>query len=205
MRHIIACRICGKPKVAYLPYIKTCGAKRCKLEYRHRFYRFTEERKKRASALAKERGYGLWMKGRTTSDRHKEVHRKRWTGASNPRWKGGVPRSLTHRNWLAAHPENSRHYSRIRKSIKRGARGKYRLGEWLALKRAYLFTCPACARTEPEIKLTVDHIVPISRGGSNLIENIQPLCEGCNARKWARTQRFDASLIVAKFKNTIAA
>lgn len=54
---------------------------------------------------------------------------------------------------------------------------------WEILKRVYNYTCPACGRSEPEIKLTRDHIRPVKEGGSSFIENIQPLCEECNQAK----------------------
>jgi 5-methylcytosine-specific restriction endonuclease McrA len=36
-----------------------------------------------------------------------------------------------------------------------------------------------CGEAKP---LTVDHVVPVSKGGSNDISNIQPLCLECNDR-----------------------
>ena len=36
-------------------------------------------------------------------------------------------------------------------------------------------------------KLTQDHKVPISRGGTNLIGNIVPACLACNVRKGTQT------------------
>lgn len=55
--------------------------------------------------------------------------------------------------------------------------------EWEKLKEKYNFTCPCCLKKEPDIKLTVDHIIPLSLGGTDEIGNIQPLCKLCNFKK----------------------
>lgn len=63
-------------------------------------------------------------------------------------------------------------------------------GDWQLLKRQYGFRCPSCNVKEPEITLTEDHIVPLSRGGTDAIENIQPLCLKCNLRKHTKIIRY---------------
>lgn len=44
--------------------------------------------------------------------------------------------------------------------------------------------CRSCGSTE---HLTVDHIVPRSKGGTHHLDNLQTLCRSCNSRKGART------------------
>lgn len=63
------------------------------------------------------------------------------------------------------------------------ASGKFTMAEWSKLKEEYDYTCLSCKRREPEIKLTVDHVIPLCRGGTHSIENIQPLCKSCNSIK----------------------
>jgi len=71
--------------------------------------------------------------------------------------------------------------ARLRKSRVRGAEGKCSLVEWKAIIEAQKGRCNGCGiDSEP---LTLDHIIPISRGGSNWPSNIQGLCFTCNMRK----------------------
>lgn len=48
------------------------------------------------------------------------------------------------------------------------------------------YKCCICGKspsTHPELSLEVDHILPISKGGTNDIENLQTLCIYCNRGK----------------------
>lgn len=105
------------------------------------------------------------------------------TGENHPRWKGGIWR------------DNKKEYSRFkcleRVARKNNAQGFHTIGEWETLKAQYNWTCPCCGKSEPEIKLTEDHIIPLIKGGSNNIENIQPLCGRCNSSKGVKIIVYD--------------
>lgn len=58
---------------------------------------------------------------------------------------------------------------------------------WTLLKKRYNYTCLCCGGKEPDIELVADHVIPKSKGGPNIIANIQPLCRSCNARKGIRS------------------
>ena len=95
-------------------------------------------------------------------------------------YKGGISKTREYRNF----------YNRRREAKKKGAIGSFTFGEWKNLKAQYNWTCPSCRRSEPDIKLTQDHVVPISKGGSNNIENIQPLCGSCNSQKYTEVIKY---------------
>ncbi len=43
--------------------------------------------------------------------------------------------------------------------------------------------CHYCGRRFPPSELTMDHLVPLSRGGRSVRENLVPACKECNNRK----------------------
>jgi len=61
--------------------------------------------------------------------------------------------------------------------------GVYQVSEKELIK-LYSSPCIACGTTE---RVTVDHIIPIVRGGRHSIGNLQPLCLSCNSSKNAKT------------------
>lgn len=87
------------------------------------------------------------------------------------------------REWARANPDKIRAKDNARRAFKMGSSETFTAVEWKALKERYDYTCLRCGRREPEIELTVDHIVPISKGGAGTIDNIQPLCKLCNSAK----------------------
>lgn len=87
-------------------------------------------------------------------------------------WKGGIWSNKSYRSWL----KNKRNrMPRV---------GEHSFDEWELLKAQHSQTCQGCSESEPKIKLTKDHIIPLSKGGSDDIENIQPLCGRCNSSKY---------------------
>jgi len=98
---------------------------------------------------------------------------------------------LNNRNWRKRNPEKikeiERKYNPIKNS-KRRARlknngGSFTTKEWEQKKKEFDYTCAICGEKEPQIKLTVDHIIPLNKNGVNSIDNIQPLCIACNIKK----------------------
>lgn len=49
------------------------------------------------------------------------------------------------------------------------------------------FTCQYCGSTPLVRELTIDHVLPRSRGGRTVWENVVAACRGCNGRKGAYT------------------
>jgi 5-methylcytosine-specific restriction endonuclease McrA len=85
--------------------------------------------------------------------------------------------------WTKDNPERAALASRLKKQRRRAA-GVLTADEWRQIQAQYGHLCLACGSDGP---LTIDHIVPVSRGGSNTAANVQPLCGPCNSAKATKT------------------
>ena len=94
--------------------------------------------------------------------------------------KPGDPKWIYSKIYRKAHPERIAHLKAQRYARERGAEGSYTIEEWEALCEKHQHRCAICGEQKP---LTVDHIIPLSKGGTNYISNIQPLCRNCNSKK----------------------
>lgn len=104
------------------------------------------------------------------------------------------------KNWRERNPELSykrikhwqqnkgkdkvRRYTHNRRVKKYNNGGSHTLKQFKTLVEALNNVCPCCYEKK---KLTIDHIVPLSQGGSDYISNIQPLCISCNSRKGTKS------------------
>lgn len=153
--------------------LKMSLSKKGKPNFKTRGIKRTEETREKMSLAHIGKKLSLSTRQKV-SEAQKSLKDKHWN------WKGGISSDKKYRDWQ----KNQWHHRR------RSASGSHTFTEWENLKAQYNWTCPCCKKSEPEIKLTLDHIIPLSRGGSDNIENIQPLCKICNCKKHSRIFKY---------------
>ena len=85
-----------------------------------------------------------------------------------------------------SHPEKVRQAKannlRKRRAARHASRGNFTVEEFKELCESYGNKCLACGDTEAVLE--ADHVVPLTKGGSDNISNIQPLCGSCNRKQF---------------------
>lgn len=109
--------------------------------------------------------------------------------AAAKKWQGEHPEQFREsiRKWQADRPGYLTEARTKSRAKRYGAEGSFTEEEWLALCESYGWVCLCCLKAT---ELHRDHVIPLSKGGSNMIDNIQPLCGPCNSRKGTKSTDF---------------
>ncbi len=87
--------------------------------------------------------------------------------------------------YAAAHPDRRSQNDAHQRARRMGASGSHTFAEWREKVELFGGCCAYCGRDD--VKLGREHMVPLSRGGSDDIANIVPACGPCNSKKRTRT------------------
>lgn len=110
-------------------------------------------------------------------DKLKESQRNWWS-------KNTLKRAQYNKTQREKHPDKVRMNNEKRRARLKNAQGTITAKEWSDLLYRYGNRCLCCK--SKDVKLTLDHVIPIALGGTHTIDNAQPLCASCNSRKGAR-------------------
>jgi 5-methylcytosine-specific restriction endonuclease McrA len=173
---------------------KQCAANRQSYA-KHRASRLQRQKaslaKRRAKRRAWERAYNAAHpeKVLAKSVRYREGHREA-TRESTRNWKARNPDKVQAKGkaWRAKNPDKVSAMSKIHKARRRAQkasapRNDFTAKQWRALCKAAGYLCAYCHKKFPFRQLTIDHITPLSKGGSHTLSNILPACLDCNMHK----------------------
>jgi 5-methylcytosine-specific restriction endonuclease McrA len=96
----------------------------------------------------------------------------------NPEQFRKVDRARYRRN-----PEKRQHQSRVQRAKRTGLDCYISLQEWKTLLTRFNFHCAYCGVVLTKGNRSLDHKIPLVRGGTNDISNLVPSCLRCNQRK----------------------
>jgi 5-methylcytosine-specific restriction endonuclease McrA len=89
--------------------------------------------------------------------------------------------------WYKTHPEADAVHSSKRRSARYANTPIDEMltsTEWLAILAEHNGRCHYCQKVA---KLTLDHVIPLSRGGKHSKDNVVPACKHCNSSKGNKT------------------
>lgn len=105
---------------------------------------------------------------------------KRWSDANREHH-----RSIN-REWSKRNVEAARALVARRRSVKLKAEGRYSKDDVLKMFVDQEKKCAECGCDLDAAGYNIDHIIPLTRGGSNWPDNLQLLCPPCNKSKGAK-------------------
>ena len=92
--------------------------------------------------------------------------------------------------WRKANPDKVRANNHRRRARKAEAEGTFTADQWKERLAYHGYKCIYCGvekQDTPQKYLTMEHLIPLCRGGSNWPSNLAPSCTSCNSRKNTKT------------------
>jgi 5-methylcytosine-specific restriction endonuclease McrA len=88
--------------------------------------------------------------------------------------------------WAKKHPEKKRAVNNRRRALKYASGENYRASDVADIFKRQRGKCAYCTISLARTVRHIDHIIPLSAGGTNGRRNLQLLCQPCNQSKGAR-------------------
>lgn len=155
---------------AYNEYQRRHNKKRDRKEYYATYSKLRQEdpayRERRAEYM---RAYEARRKGKRDHKTYRLAHKEQ--------------RAAIAKTWRAANRERVRMYSRRRRALKAQAEGTHTAADIQAQYKRQKGCCYWCGVKVGD-SYHVDHIVPLSRGGTDWPENLVVACQPCNQSKF---------------------
>lgn len=139
-------------------------------------HQYRKERKLKLEQQRARRRRYYWR----NRDRINEKRRRRW--ARNP----GLFRAREKQRYRKRRVERIVQQRNIQ-ARRAGAKGQITPDQWRRLLKRHNFRCFYCGIKLTTANRTLDHKIPLSRGGTNTIRNVVPACRPCNNRKLRMT------------------
>jgi len=97
-------------------------------------------------------------------------------------WENPEKENARNKIYLATHPHVVAQHNGRRRAAKANAPiNDLTAAQWETIKAQFGYRCAYCGHKVK--KLTQDHIIPLSKGGSHTMSNIVPACKSCNSKK----------------------
>lgn len=148
---------------------------------RQRYLRKTPEDREKDHARAKEwrdnnpeRVREIARQTYRNNPKHYLKKSKAWRVRNPERWK------KMQSDWRRANPERISQLNAKRRALDANADGKLTPADVRRITATQKGRCACCKKKR---RLSVDHIIPLSKGGTNWPNNIQMLCRPCNSAK----------------------
>jgi 5-methylcytosine-specific restriction endonuclease McrA len=90
-------------------------------------------------------------------------------------------------SWRKRYEKNPQYFlvrAQLQHAKRKARPGTLTAEQWEAIKAAFKFRCAYCKK-HPK-RLSIDHVLPLAKGGTNNPQNIVPACLSCDRKKGAK-------------------